>query len=91
MFSLMCAEGWSPQVQVQIGDAWADFVLKTKDGRKIVVETMGVYIKIKKRRIRPGMLSCQQKAISFIVLIVKMSLNYQDTIARIREVMDEPE
>jgi very-short-patch-repair endonuclease len=41
MFTLMCAEGWQPDVQVNVGDARVDFVLGCEDGGKLAIETDG--------------------------------------------------
>ena len=41
MFTLMCAEGWQPKIQIKIGDIWVDFILKTQNGANLVIETDG--------------------------------------------------
>ena len=77
---------------MQIGDAWADFVLKTKDGRKLVVETDGLIHKNQKAKdqARDAFMSAK----GYVVHRVDCKNVFElprDTIARIREVMDEPE
>jgi very-short-patch-repair endonuclease len=90
MFSLMCAEGWNPQVQFQIGDAWVDFLLKAKDGRKIVVETDGKVHDDQKQKdkARDAYLMAKGYIVHRVACKDVFDLP-RDTIARVREIMEE--
>ena len=90
MFSMMCAEGWNPQVQFQIGDAWVDFLLKAKDGRKIVVETDGKVHDDQKQKDKARDAYLMAKGYTVHRVTCKDVFDLpRDTIARVREIMEE--
>jgi very-short-patch-repair endonuclease/KaiC/GvpD/RAD55 family RecA-like ATPase len=89
MFSLMCAEGWQPEIQFRIKDIWVDFVLKCDNGQQLVVETDGEEYhqgKKEKDEARDAFLRAQ----GYLVKRIPCRDVFEkpnDTIARIREII----
>jgi very-short-patch-repair endonuclease/KaiC/GvpD/RAD55 family RecA-like ATPase len=91
MFSLMCAEGWQPDIQVQIKDIWVDFVLKCDNGQQLVVETDGEEHHERKKE-QDDARDAFLRAKGYLVKRIPCRDVFDkptDTIARIREIIEK--